>query len=218
VPHEDHGPGVSDDGTAGRRKLPKQQANESRMITAAIDLLADHAVDEVTNVAVAAASATQPSYVTRYFGSRDLFLLAVADELTRRIAGRGLGMGLLYPAPARQTSIAELLVEPEVAAWFKLWRYLVGRDLPPRGPEYERGRLLTAGAANLGRELGLPPEQARSWSTISLLTFVGYRLLSDILGISPEEAGILGDTVARGILRDAEASAAAAPGHPAADG
>ena len=195
---------AASDGAAGRRKLPKQQANEARMIAAAIDLLAEHTVDDVTNTAVAEASGTQPSYVTRYFGTRDLFLLAVADELTGRIAGRGLGMGVLYASPTRQSGIADVLLEPEVAAWFKLWRYLVGRDLPPRGPEYEKGRLLTAGAANLVRELGLAPDRARSWATIALLSFVGYRLLDDILGISPEDAGVMGDTIVRGILRDAE--------------
>ena len=100
-----------------KRKLPKQRANETRMVDAAIALLQDHTVAEVTNVAVADASQTQPSYVTRYFGSRDEFLLVVAEELAGRIAARNFGLRVLLSAPDGNTRFAGIFAVPEVESW-----------------------------------------------------------------------------------------------------
>jgi AcrR family transcriptional regulator len=199
----------SDDTTsvapATKRKLPKQLANETRMIDAAITLLGDHTVAEVTNVAVASTSQTQPSYVTRYFGSRDEFLLAVAEELARRIAARNLGLRVLLAAPEVTAGFTGIFAVPEVESWFRLWRYLVGTDLLERSPRHGDGPLLTAGIANLERQLGFPPEEARIWALVTLVSVLGYRVSGGVLGITADEAGAVADKIIGALLRDAEA-------------
>jgi AcrR family transcriptional regulator len=193
-----------------RRKLPKQLANEARMVDAAIALLQDHTVAEVTNVAVADASQTQPSYVTRYFGSRDEFLLAVAEELAARISARNLGLRVLLSAPDGNTRFTGIFAVPEVETWFKLWRYLVGTDLLERSPRLGDGPLLATGIENLQRQLGFPPEEARIWALVTLITVLGYRVSGGVLGISAEEAAAVADKVIGSLLRDAEAHRGAA--------
>jgi AcrR family transcriptional regulator len=190
---------------ATKRKLPRQLANETRMVDAAITLLGEHTVAEVTNVAVASASQTQPSYVTRYFGSRDEFLLAVAEELASRIAARNLGLQVLLAAPDSTTRITGIFTVPEVESWFKLWRYLVGTDLLERSTRLGDGPLLTAGIENLQRELGFPPEEARSWALVTLILVFGYRVSGGVLGITTEEAAVGADKIIGALLRDAEA-------------
>jgi len=196
---------------ASKRKLPKQQANEARMIDAAIVLLADHPVAEITNVAVAAESGTQPSYITRYFGSRDEFLLAVAEELAHRIAERNLGLRVLLTPPERSARFTGIFAIPEVDAWFRLWRYLVGTDLLDRAPRQEDGPLLSAGIENLQRQLGFPPGEARTWAMITLVTMLGYRVFGGVIGITPEEGGALADKIVAALLLDAERQAGGAP-------
>ena len=187
-----------------RRKLPKQLANESSMVDAAITLLQDHTVAEVTNVAVASASQTQPSYVTRYFGSRDEFLLAVAEELAQRIAARNLGLRVLLEAPDGRARFADIFALPEVESWFKLWRYLVGTELLDRSPRLGDGPLLAAGIENLQRQFGFPPEEARTWALVTLISVLGYRVSGGVLGITADEAAAVADKVIGSLLRDAE--------------
>jgi len=193
------------------RKLAKQLANEARMVDAAITLLLGHTVAEVTNVAVADASQTQPSYVTRYFGSRDEFLLAVADELAGRIAARNLGLRVLLAPPDGESRFAEIFALPEVESWFKLWRYLVGTDLLERSPRQGDGPLLAAGIENLQRQLGFPPEEARTWALVTLISVLGYRVSGGVLGITPEEAAAVADKVIGSLVRDAELHRRVAP-------
>jgi AcrR family transcriptional regulator len=194
-----------------RRKLPKQQANEARMIDAAITLLQDHTVTQVTNVAVASVSQTQPSYVTRYFGSRDEFLLAVAGELAGRIAARNLGLRVLLAGPDGTARFAGIFALPEVECWFKLWRYLVGTDLLDRSPRQDDGPLLAAGIENLERQLGFPPEEARTWALVTLISVLGYRVSGGVLGITEADAGAVAEKVIGSLLRDAEAHRRATP-------
>ena len=194
-----------------RRKLPKQVANEARMVDAAITLLQDHTVAEVTNVAVASASQTQPSYVTRYFGSRDEFLLAVAEELAGRIAARNLGIRVLLAEPDGNARFTGIFTLPEVESWFKLWRYLVGTDLLERSPRQGDGPLLAAGIENLQRQLGFPPDQARIWALVTLISVLGYRVSGGVLGITAEEAGAVADKVIGSLLRDAAIHRGATP-------
>jgi len=194
-----------------RRKLPKQLANEARMVDAAVTLLRDHPVAEVTNVAVAAVSQTQPSYVTRYFGSRDEFLLVVAEELAARIAARNLGLRVLLAAPDDGARFAGIFAVPEVESWFKLWRYLVGTALLDRSSRQGDGPLLAAGIENLQRQLGFPPEEARTWALVTLISVLGYRVSGGVLGITAEDAAAVADKVISSLLHDAEAHRGAAP-------
>jgi AcrR family transcriptional regulator len=187
-----------------RRKLPIQLANEARMIDAAITLLHDHSVGGVTNVAVAEASHTQPSYVTRYFGNRDRFLLAVAEELSARIATFNLGLAVLAAAPDGNTRITSVFAIPDVDSWFKLWRYLAGRDVAFAVSKMGEGPLLVAGVENLERNFGFPPGEARVWALISMTAVLGYRIFGDLLGVTPEDAVAIADKIIGALLRASE--------------
>jgi AcrR family transcriptional regulator len=204
MPQADTTSGSPTTSSTTKRKLPKQRANESRMIDAAVTLLEEHPVSEVTNAAVASVSRTQPSYVTRYFGSRDEFLLAVAEELARRIADRNLGLRVLLASPEGNSRFTGIFAIPEVESWFKLWRYLVGTDLLDRSPRQGDGPLLTAGIDNLQAQLGFPPEEARTWALVTLISVLGFRVSGGVLGITPEESGAVADKVIDALLRDAE--------------
>ncbi len=196
---------------APRRKLPIQLANEAKMIDGAIQLLADHGVDEITNVAVAVESQTQPSYITRYFGSRDRFLMAVADELSSRVAAMDLGLGVLADLPSGNVDINSIFAVPEVESWFKLWRYLATRDLPFAASRMGDGPIVAAAVRNVQQNLGFTTRDARTWAMLGLVTILGFRVFGDVLGASAEDATSAATALATALL-------AAAPAGPAAAG
>ncbi len=185
---------------APKRKLPIQLANEAKMIDGAIRLLVGHGVDEITNVAVAVESQTQPSYVTRYFGSRDRFLMAVADELSSRVASMDLGLGVLAGLSSGKAGISPIFAVPEVESWFKLWRYLAVRDLPFAGSRMGNGPILTAAMRNLEENLGLESRDARTWALLSLVTILGFRVFGDALGATEEDTTLAATTLASALL------------------
>ncbi len=195
-----------------KRKLPIQLANETKMIDAAIRLLDDHGVDEITNVAVAVESRTQPSYVTRYFGSRDRFLVAVADELSTRVAAMDLGLGVLADITSGNAGISSIFQVHEVESWFKLWRYLAPRDLPFVGSKMGTGPIVTTGIRNLEQNLGLSHREARIWALLSLAAILGFRVFGDALGTTEEDASLATATLAAALLQVAPG------GRPPTDG
>ena len=82
--HDTDAPELADG--PNRRRLPIQIANEAKMITATIELLGDHQVDEITSRMIAQTSGTATNYISRYFGGRDGLFVAMAAELGRRIS------------------------------------------------------------------------------------------------------------------------------------
>ena len=70
--------------------------------------------------------------------------------------------------------------------------------------------MLATGIENLQRQLGFPPEEARIWALVTLITVLGYRVSGGVLGISAEEAAAVADKVIGSLLRDAEAHRGAA--------
>jgi|GEM_PF-1047886 len=194
---------------ATKRKLPIQQANEAKMIDGAIRLLVDHGVDEITNVAIAVESQTQPSYVTRYFGSRDRFLMAVADELSARVASMELGLGVLAGLSSGRAGISPIFAVPEVESWFKLWRYLAVRDLPFAGSRMGNGPILAAGIRNLEENLGLDDREARTWALLGLVTILGFRVFGDALGATEEDTSLAATKLATALL----GASPSPPGH-----
>ena len=147
-------------------------------------------------MAVAVESQTQPSYVTRYFGSRDRFLMAVADELSSRVASMDLGLGILAGLSSGNAGISPIFAVPEVESWFKLWRYLAVRDLSFAGSRMGDGPILTAGMRNLEENLGLDPRDARTWALLSLVTILGFRVFGDALGATDEDTSLAATTLA----------------------
>ena len=181
------------------------------MVDAAITLLQDHTVAEVTNVAVASVSQTQPSYVTRYFGSRDEFLLAVAEELAGRIAARNLGLRVLLAGAGRQCPVRRHLRPPRGGELVQALAVPRRHRSPRRSPRQGDGPLLAAGIENLQRQLGFPPEEARTWALVTLISVLGYRVSGGVLGITAEEASAVADKVIGSLLRDAEAHRGTTP-------
>ncbi len=100
------------------------------MIAGTIELLYVHDVGDITSRMIADASGTATNYISRYFGGRDGLLAAVADELGMKISAlvRSDPSIMRFDQPGNHLS--RITSIPEVALWFKLYRYLAGRNVP----------------------------------------------------------------------------------------
>ncbi len=107
------------------RTPPRRTAQESReiLVSASIELLLEHPLDEVTNRLLEEKTGLNRSYVTRLFGSRDNLLLEVVHELERRLSSR------LDPDPTR-INIRQIIADPEARLRAQLSMLLVGRGVP----------------------------------------------------------------------------------------
>jgi len=112
-----------------KRRLPIQIANEAKMTKATIDLLQVHQVDQITSRMIAQASGTATNYISRYYGGKDGLLLAVASELSRRISDLVRSEQSVLEIDRPGNYVTRIMAIPEVAMWFKVYRYLTSRDL-----------------------------------------------------------------------------------------
>jgi AcrR family transcriptional regulator len=183
---------------APKRRLPIQIANETRMIEATIDLLDDHQVDEITSRMIAQASGTATNYISRYFGGRDGLLLAVATELGHRISGRIRAEESILEVDRPGNYVSQIMAIPEVARWFKVYRYLSGRNLPDMRP---RGKPPVVSAVEEAITLifGLEGDYVPVFANIFLTYIVGNAAFGPFLGTTDDDAdaalGAMGDLV-----------------------
>ena len=172
---------------APKRRLPIQIANEAKMIKATIDLLHDHQVDQITSRMIAETSGTATNYISRYFGGRDGLLLAVAGELSQQISDlvrseeSVLGIGLPGNYVTRIMSI------PAVDMWFKVYRYLSGRNLPEIRP-HGKPALVASVEEAISLIFGLEGEYVPICANIFLTYILGNAGFGAFLGTTDEEA------------------------------
>jgi AcrR family transcriptional regulator len=168
------------------------------MIEATIDLLDDHQVDEITSRMIAQASGTATNYISRYFGGRDGLLLAVATELGHRISGRIRAEESILEVDRPGNYVSQIMAIPEVARWFKVYRYLSGRNLPDMRP---RGKPPVVSAVEEAITLifGLEGDYVPVFANIFLTYIVGNAAFGPFLGTTDDDAdaalGAMGDLV-----------------------
>jgi len=172
---------------APKRRLPIQVANEAKMIAATIDLLAEHQVDQVTSRMIAERSGTATNYISRYFGGRDGLLLAVANELGKRISVRIRSEESLLEIDRPGNFVARIIAVPEVAMWFKLQRYLSSRELPDVRP-HGKPALVEAVEDAIALLFGLEGEYVPVCANIFLTYLMGNAAFGDFLGTTDEQA------------------------------
>jgi len=172
---------------AHKRRLPIQVANEARMIAATIDLLADHQVDEITSRMIAQASGTATNYISRYFGGRDGLLLAVAAELSRRISTLIRSEDSFLEIDRPGNYMDRILGVPEVAMWFKVYRYLSGRSLPDVRPRTKPAVVQSVEDA-ISLIFGLEGEYVPICANIFITYIMGHAAFGPFLGTTDEQA------------------------------
>jgi AcrR family transcriptional regulator len=203
---------------APRRKLPKQILNETKMVNAAIDLLRDRSVDEVTSRLIADYSGTTVSYLTRYWGGRDEFLVDVAIELGRRINVLVRAEQLQIDLDNVADGLERFLAMADVQVWFKLHRYLAGRDqlraLEPDRPS----ALLVSFQEGVADLFGLDAEESMSWAVLLLTLLMGNQAFGPLLGSTEAQFRSALDHLADALkLRSAVVAAGRPETEPVAD-
>src|SRR5665213_1668930 len=176
------------DAVPAKRRLPIQVANEAKMIAATIELLHVHDVDDITSRMIAEASGTATNYISRYFGGRDALLAAVADELGMRISAlvRGDPSIMRFDQPGNHLS--RITTIPEVALWFKLYRYLTGRNAPASTMRSGKPPIVHAVEASISSIFGLEGKYLPICANLFLTYTMGNQAFGGFLGTSDEEA------------------------------
>jgi AcrR family transcriptional regulator len=172
-----------------RRRLPIQIANEAKMIRATIELLGGHEVGEITSRMIAERSGTATNYISRYFGGRDALLSATANELGWRIAEAMDDYGRQPELQEALPFLEAVVSMPEVALWFKLFRYLSARNLTvARGPG-TRSPVAVACDDAVARIFRLEGDEVQFWSNVFLTYLLGGLSFNALLGTDDDEGG-----------------------------
>jgi AcrR family transcriptional regulator len=119
---------------AGAEPRPRLRRAEAEQIieAAALRLLAERPVDEVTNDVIAEETGLNHSYVSRYYGNRVNLLTHLTDVLADRIAAE-------VPADV-PIQLPALLADPRFHLRNRIVLHLVGKGVPSQR-FYERGLL-----------------------------------------------------------------------------
>jgi len=181
-----HGRGT--DTTPGKRRLPIQVANEAKMIAGTIELLHDYDVGDITSRMIADASGTATNYISRYFGGRDGLLAAVADEIGMKIGAlvRSDPSIMRFDQPGNH--LARITSIPEVALWFKLYRYLTGRNVRASTMRSGKPPIVRAVEASISSIFGLEGKYLPICANLFLTYTMGNEAFGGFLGTTDEEA------------------------------
>ena len=172
---------------APKRRLPIQIANEAKMIGATIELLGDHQVDEITSRMIARDSGTATNYISRYFGGRDGLFVAVAAELGRRISDLVRSEQSILEIDRPGTFVHRIMSIPEVAMWFKVFRYLSSRNLTGVRP-HAKPALVTAIEDSIELIFGLEGTYVPICANLFLTYLMGNAAFGDLLGTTEDQA------------------------------
>ncbi len=171
-----------------KRRLPIQIANEKRMIRATIDLLAEYPVDDITSRMIAERSGTATNYISRYFGGKDGLLIAVAGELGRRISDLVRSERSVLDPEQEGNFITNIMSIPEINLWFKLYRYLTGRDLEHLFPDHGKPDLVASVEEAISLIFGLEGEYVPLCANVFITYIMGNAAFGTFLGTTDEDA------------------------------
>ena len=157
------------------------------MIKATIDLLQDHQVDQITSRMIAETSGTATNYISRYFGGRDGLLLAVAGELGHRISDLVRSEESVLEIDRPGNYVTRIMSIPEVEMWFKVYRYLSGRNLPEIRP-HGKPALVASVEEAISLIFGIEGEYVPVLANIFLTYILGNAGFGTFLGTTNDEA------------------------------
>ena len=172
---------------APKRRLPIQIANEAKMISATIELLEVHPVDQITSRMIAESSGTATNYISRYYGGRDGLMLAVAGELSHRISDLVRSEDSILDIDKPGNYITRIMAIPEVAMWFKIHRYLSSRELSDIRPT-GKPQLVRSVEDAIRLIFGLDGEYVAICANVFLTYIMGNAAFGAFLGTSDDDA------------------------------
>ena len=172
---------------APKRRLPIQIANEAKMVSATIELLEVHPVDQITSRMIAESSGTATNYISRYYGGRDGLMLAVAGELSHRISDLVRSEESILDIDKPGNYIPRIMAIPEVAMWFKIHRYLSSRELPDVRPN-GKPELVRSVEDAIRLIFGLDGEYVAICANVFLTYIMGNAAFGAFLGTSDGDA------------------------------
>jgi len=175
-------------GTASKRRLPIQIANEAKMIAATIDLLEVNPVDEITSRMIAERSGTATNYISRYFGGKDGLLVAVAGELSQRISDLVRSERSVLDPDQQGNYVTNIKAIPEISLWFKVYRYLTGRDLPPVRPHTGKPPLVASIEEAITLFFGIEGRYVPICANIFITYIMGNAAFGTFLGTTDDDA------------------------------
>ncbi|MGD0881335.1 MAG: TetR/AcrR family transcriptional regulator [Acidimicrobiales bacterium] len=175
-------------GAASKRRLPIQIANEAKMIAATIDLLEVNPVDEITSRMIAERSGTATNYISRYFGGKDGLLVAVAGELSQRISDLVRSERSVLDLDQQGNYVTNIKAIPEISLWFKVYRYLTGRDLPPVRPHTGKPPLVVSIEEAITLFFGIEGRYVPICANIFITYIMGNAAFGTFLGTTDDEA------------------------------
>ncbi len=189
-----------------KRRLPIQIANEAKMISATIELLEVHPVDDITSRMIAERSGTATNYISRYFGGKDGLLVAVAGELSQRISDLVRSEKSVLDPDQRGNYVTNIKAIPEIALWFKVYRYLTGRDLPAIRPHVGKPPLITSVEEAITLFFGVKGRFAEICANIFITYIMGNAAFGEFIGTSDDDAQESLNTIATWVSFVAEQS------------
>ncbi|MGA2835275.1 MAG: TetR/AcrR family transcriptional regulator [Acidimicrobiales bacterium] len=175
-------------GETPKRRLPIQIANEAKMISATIELLEVGPVDEITSRMIAERSGTATNYISRYFGGKDGLLVAVAGELSQRISDLVRSEKSVLDPDQQGNYVTNIKAIPEISLWFKVYRYLTGRDLPPIRPHVGKPPLITSVEEAISLIFGIEGRYVPICANIFITYIMGNAAFGAFLGTTDDEA------------------------------
>ena len=175
-------------GAASKRRLPIQIANEAKMIAATIDLLEVNPVDEITSRMIAERSGTATNYISRYFGGKDGLLVAVAGELSQRISDLVRSERSVLDPDQQGNYVTNIKAIPEISLWFKVYRYLTGRDLPPVRPHTGKPPLVASIEEAITLFFGIEGRYVPICANIFITYIMGNAAFGTFLGTTDDDA------------------------------
>ena len=157
------------------------------MVDATIELLKDHPVDEITSRMIAQTSGTATNYISRYFGGRDGLFLAVANQLGLRISALVRSEESMLEIGRPGNYVTRVMAIPEIAMWFKVHRYLSGRELPDLRP-HSKPALVASVEDAITLIFGLEGEYVAVCANVFLTYIMGYAAFGAFLGTTDDDA------------------------------
>jgi len=162
-------------------KPQRRSADESRsiLVTACIDLLLEHPLDEVTNRRLEDETGLNRSYVTRLFGSRDGLLLEVALELQQRVVSR-------LPADAPDVDLLQIISDPEAKLLSNVGMWLTTRGHNGADIFTGIGSMTSEVAERIEQLLGTSPRASRALALHVQLTASFIMLFGEPMGLDED--------------------------------
>jgi AcrR family transcriptional regulator len=154
---------------ATRKPRVKASVAQDRLIVAAIDLLREIPIREVTSRRVASAAGVSPRVISRQFGS----MVGLFDAVTKRLSEH-------FASQAPSLSPLELLTQPDLVLRSRLIAWLIGEGVDPaRMRQRPQSDARLAMVNRFTTDLDVSPHTSRIYAEIMAYLSEGFTIFHD---------------------------------------